>query len=209
MLTLVAIADTHMFHDSLVVPDGDILIHAGDMCRFGSPEELEIARDFLKALPHRIKIVVAGNHDRAFEDQPEAARALFKDFIYLQDQMCILEGIMFYGSPWTPAFNDWAFNLPRGAPLAEKWALIPEGVDILITHGPPFGIGDENAIESRKGCQDLLVRVQKIAPKLHLFGHIHQNRGHWEVGATTFINVTTDECLCPATVMQYQHSYPT
>lgn len=204
MPILVAIADTHMFHADLVVPAGDILIHAGDMCRSGLLAELKMARDWLAALPHRHKIIIAGNHDRAFEEQPDAARALFKDFIYLQDESCTIEGIRFYGSPWTPAYNDWAFNLPRGKRLAQKWALIPENTDVLITHGPPFGIGDRSPMPEREGCIDLHARVQRIAPKFHLFGHIHQDRGQWKIGRTTFINVTTDECLRPATVFQYE-----
>jgi Icc-related predicted phosphoesterase len=174
MLTLVAMADTHTFHTGLFVPDGDVLIHAGDLCRVGSLDELAQVRGFLDGLPHRYKIVVAGNHDRAFEDQPAAARILFEKFIYLQDQAYTVEGIKFYGSPWTPEFNDWAFNLPRGAALAEKWALIPEHVDVLITHGPPYGISDNaGTMAGREGCEDLLLRIQNIAPKLHIFGHIH------------------------------------
>jgi hypothetical protein len=98
MLTIVAMADTHTFHDELDVPDGDVLIHAGDMGRIGSLPELEWARDFLATLPHPYKIVVAGNHDRAFEDQPEQARNLFKDFIYLgltqnQSIFCLGKGL--------------------------------------------------------------------------------------------------------------------
>lgn len=203
MLTLVAMADTHNFHSDLIVPDGDILIHAGDMCRFGSLKELETACQFLRALPHIHKIIVAGNHDRAFEDQPEAARELVRDFIYLQDSGCTIEGIRFYGSPWTPAYNDWAFNLPRGAALWEKWALIPDDTDVLITHGPPHGIGDNSGIPGREGCSGLLARVQIIAPKFHIFGHIHQARGQWKLRDTTFVNATTDECLQPVTVTHY------
>jgi len=204
MLTLVVMADTHMYHADLVVPDGDILIHAGDMCRYGKLEELEQVHAFLSALPHRHKIIVAGNHDRAFEDQPTQARQIFKDFIYLQDSARVIDGVRFYGSPWTPEFNGWAFNLPRGTLLAQQWALIPEDTDILITHGPPFGIGDAGgAGAGREGCQDLLARVKQITPKLHLFGHIHQGRGRWEIGKTTFVNVSTDECLQPVTVIEY------
>jgi Icc-related predicted phosphoesterase len=204
MLTLVVMADTHTYHADLVVPDGDVLIHAGDMCRFGTLEELTAFCEFLAALPHRHKIIVAGNHDRAFEAQPDEARALVEKFNYLQDQSCVIEGVRFYGSPWTPQFNNWSFNLPRGAPLAEKWALIPADTDVLITHGPPFGIGDNDGrIPERAGCEMLLARVQQVMPKLHLFGHIHQTPGRWQVGSTLFVNVTTDECLSPATVIQY------
>jgi len=204
MLKIVAMADTHMFHADLKVPDGDVLIHAGDMCRFGTLDELETARDFLASLPHSYKIIVAGNHDRAFEDQPAEARALFKDFTYLEDTACTIDGIRFYGSPWTPWLNDWAFNLPRGRALAERWALIPQNADVLITHGPPLFIGDNaGMVPDREGCKELLLRVQKIVPKLHIFGHIHQDPGRWQLGPTTFINVTTDECIRPVTVIEF------
>jgi len=203
-LTIVAMADTHGFHDDLAVHDGDVLIHAGDMCRSGSLDELAIARDFLAALPHPHKIVVAGNHDRAFERQPEEARRLFADFVYLQDEARTVEGVTFYGSPWTPWYLDWSFNLPRGEPLAEKWAMIPDDTDVLVTHGPPRGIGDDaGEVQWREGCADLLRRVQEVAPRLHVFGHIHRMRGQWRIGPTTFVNATTDECLKPVTVIRY------
>jgi Icc-related predicted phosphoesterase len=90
------------------------------------------------------------------------------------------------------------------APLAQKGALIPENTDVLITHGPPFGIGDYGGLNpGREGCQDLLLRVTMVAPKLHIFGHIHQDRGRWEIGQTTFVNVTSDECLRPVTLIEY------
>ncbi len=116
MLTIVALADTHTYQADLVVPEGDVLIHAGDMCRTGSLEELTAARDFLAALPHRHKIIIAGNHDRAFEHQPIVARSLFENFIYLQDQACTIEGVRFYGSPWTPEF--YGFSI---CPKAIHW----------------------------------------------------------------------------------------
>jgi Icc-related predicted phosphoesterase len=203
MLTLVAMADTHLYHEDLEVPDGDVLIHAGDMARGGRLEELEASRDFLAVLPHSHKIVVAGNHDRAFESTPAVARKMFADFIYLQDDSTTIDGVRFYGSPWSPWFYDWAFNLERGAPLAEKWALIPDDTDVLITHGPPHGIGDCTYDDRREGCADLLARVRQVRPKLHIFGHIHEERGVWRVGPTTFANVTTNECTEPPMVLTY------
>jgi Icc-related predicted phosphoesterase len=109
--------------------------------------------------------------------------------------------VKFYGSPWQPAFNDWAFNLPRGKPLAEVWAKIPEGVDVLITHGPPKGFGDETKGGKGEGCEDLLERVRAARPRLHLFGHIHESGGAWTEGATTFVNCTTWDCERTATVI--------
>ena len=119
-LRIVAMADTHLFHEGLVVPEGDILVHAGDLLQYGSLDELERAADFLRALPHPIKIVVAGNHEVCLERSPAEARALLEGFIYLQDSAAIVHGLVFYGSPWQPKFRIWAFGATRGAELASS-----------------------------------------------------------------------------------------
>jgi predicted phosphohydrolase len=200
-MRIVAVADTHLFTEDIVIPEGDIFVHAGDMCRRGDLEELERAASWIASLPHRHKIVIAGNHDGLFAQDPPAARALFSSFHYLEDAELALEGLRFYGSPWQPEFNDWAFNLPRGEPLAAVWRKIPHGIDVLITHGPPEGIGDRSGMDARAGCADLLARVIEVAPRLHLFGHIHQDGGVWTRGSTLFANVTTWECERPPTVI--------
>lgn len=195
-----AVADTHLFHGTLVVPDGDVFIHAGDMCRRGDLAELAAAADWILRLPHRHKVIVAGNHDWAFANEPRAAREMFFGVHYLEDSELTLDGVRFYGSPWQPEFCNWAFNLPRGALLAAVWAKIPRGIDVLITHGPPEGFGDRTTLTSRAGCADLRARVAEVEPRLHLFGHIHQDGGVWRDGATTFANVTTWECARGPTV---------
>jgi Icc-related predicted phosphoesterase len=200
-LRIVAMADTHLQHDGLVVPDGDILVHAGDMLQHGSLDELARAADFLRALPHPIKIVVAGNHEICLEKLPAEARAMLEGFVYLEDEAVTIEGLVFYGSPWQPKFRIWAFGAGRGAELASKWAKIPERVDVLVTHGPPHGFGDRihwKGQDRHVGCVDLLARVRVVQPRLHLFGHIHQDGGRWIEGPTTFANVTTDEGASPA-----------
>jgi Icc-related predicted phosphoesterase len=200
-LRIVALADTHLRHGGLVIPDGDVLVHAGDMLQHGSLDELARAADFFRALPHPIKIVVAGNHEVCLERHPAEARALLEGFVYLEDQATTIEGLVFYGSPWQPKFRVWAFGATRGDELAAKWAKIPDRVDVLVTHGPPRGYGDRirwRGEERRVGCDDLLARVHSVQPRLHVFGHIHQDRGTWTRGATTFANVTTDEGASPA-----------
>lgn len=227
-MRIVAVADTHTFTSDLHVPDGDVLVHAGDMGRRGDVDELRAVADWLRTLPHRHKVIIAGNHDWALapclRSEPvcqaclargasrcdpaslERGRALFADFVYLQDERTVIDGLAFYGSPWQPEFNDWAFNLPRGAALAEKWAAIPTGLDVLITHGPPMGIGDGWTLSGRAGCADLRTRVEAARPRLHLFGHIHQDGGVWQHGATTFANVTTWECERAPTVIDIDTS---
>jgi predicted phosphohydrolase len=199
---IVAVADTHLFHGELVVPDGDVFVHAGDMCRGGSIVELELAARWILALPHRHKVIVSGNHDWAFAESPAEACAVFGDAVhYLQDSGCTIEGVRFWGSPWQPEYNDWAFNLPRGEALAAKWALIPEGIDVLVTHGPPAGVGDRSSYAGREGCAELRARVQALRPKLHLFGHIHEDGGVVEEDGVTYANVTTWECERQPTVI--------
>jgi hypothetical protein len=85
-----------------------------------------------------------------------------------------------YGSPWQPEFCDWAFNLDRGEPCASKWAAIPDGLDVLITHGPPYGYGDKTIPSGmRVGCEDMLKKIKgsERPPRVHIFGHIHEDEG--------------------------------
>ena len=188
MPRIVCLSDTHNYQDEIAVPDGDILLHAGDATGCGRVEEITAFDDWLGRLPHRFKIFVAGNHDLLFEDRPALAQSLITNAVYLQDSMATIAGLKIYGSPWQPWFYDWAFNLPHGAALREKWDLIPEGLDILITHGPPYGILDLTVNGDNAGCPELLDVVQQRKPRLHLFGHIHEGYGIKEKSGLIFAN---------------------
>lgn len=193
-MRIVCISDTHSMHDRLEVPEGDILIHAGDCLGNGSLEQLQVFNEWLGTFPHRHKVLIAGNHDWCFEKTPEQAQALVTNAVYLQDSGVTLDGLRFWGSPWTPEFMNWAFNLPRGQPLADKWALIPGDTDVLITHGPPAGILDlvPNALgDISVGCADLWEAVQERAIRLHVFGHIHEQHGLVERGDRLYVNAST------------------
>ena len=198
-MRIVAIADTH--NSQLSLPDGDILIHAGDLTGRGSLPELERVADWLRAQPHRHKVVIAGNHDFALQRNPVAARALFHGLTFLEDSEVTLGGLRIWGSPWQPWFHDWAFNARRGPEIDAKWARIPEGIDVLVTHGPPYGYGDLVLDGERVGCEDLLRHLGRVKPRVHLFGHIHEDRGEWQLGPTRIVNCTTSEGELPATVI--------
>ena len=189
-MRIVAIADSHGLHDRLVVPDGDVLIHAGDVTRHGELEELPGLNAWFGALPHRHKLLIAGNHDWCFQQLPEGCRQLLTAVTYLQDEAVTIEGVRFYGSPWTPLFFDWAFNLPRGRALRARWLQIPRTTDVLITHGPPQGIADRTAQGEHAGCADLREIVEQLAPSLHIFGHIHEGAGIVAGARTTFVNAS-------------------
>ena len=189
-MRLVLISDTHQRHDQLVVPDGDVLVHAGDFSTRGGEEEVARFAAWLRALPHRHKVVIAGNHDFLFERDPARARALLAGATYLEDSGVTIEGVRFWGSPWQPRFFDWAFNLDRGAPLKAKWDLIPAGIDVLIVHGPPRGVLDRTWRGEEVGCDDLREALGRVKPRLFVCGHIHEAHGERTVGETRCVNAS-------------------
>lgn len=188
IMKCIAISDTHGMYRDIDVPDGDILIHAGDITRQGKINELYDFNDWLGEQPHRHKIVIAGNHDWCFENQPNGSRGLITNAIYLQDESVIINGFKFYGSPWQPWFLDWAFNLQRGEEISLKWALIPNDVDVLITHGPVYGILDKVTTGENVGCEELKKVIDLNPPKFHVCGHIHEGYGTETLNGITFIN---------------------
>lgn len=193
-MRLVCLSDTHGRTGALVVPPGDVLLHAGDLTGRGDAHEVREALAWLAGLPHRTKVLIAGNHDFLFQDEPDAARALLAPhpgLTYLEDAGTTVGGLRVWGSPWQPWFFDWAFNLPRGEELRRVWDRIPAGTDVLLTHGPPAGILDRCADGREVGCADLLDAVQRVKPRLHVFGHIHEAYGRHERGGTLFVNAST------------------
>ncbi len=192
-MKIILLSDTHGFHDQLAVPPGDILIHSGDSGRQGTLEELRSFNEFLGRLPHPHKLFVAGNRDYSFERQPMDSRKILTNAVYLQDEEITVGGFRIYGSPWQPPFMNTAFNLPRGEALRKKWALIPAGIDILITHTPPYGIGDKTSGGELAGCRDLLEAVRRIKPRLHAFGHVHEGYGRYAQDGIQYINASVTD----------------
>jgi len=206
---IVCISDTHDMKPlaTLNIPDGDVLIHAGDLTIQGTFAEIARVGQELAELPHKHKLVIAGNHDKLFEKDYGLAKIALghgsRGIHYLQDSMAMVEEVEFWGSPWTPRFYDWAFQLDRKrseserpfllgptAPriAAEHWAGIPAGVDVLITHGPPQGILDRVHHGNHIGCHDLLAELPRVSPKLHVFGHDHSDPGVLEQDGIVFVN---------------------
>lgn len=192
MIKLVIISDTHGKHRHVDMPDGDILIHAGDISAGrGSLEQLREFNDWLGELKFGHIIVSAGNHDFVFRNYPDESRNIMSNAIVLIDEAVVIDGVKFYGSPWQPWFGGWCYNLPRGGALKEKWAMIHDDTDVLITHGPPYGILDVSGISyERCGCSDLLDRINIVKPKVSCFGHIHHSYGVEARGNTIFVNAS-------------------
>ena len=187
------ISDTHGLHNQITndLLGGDMIIHAGDVSNIGTIPQIHEFLGWFSELPYKHKIFIAGNHDFGFEvirNSRETGIVMPEGVTYLQDESVIIEGIKIYGSPWQPRFYDWAFNVDRGESIARKWSLIPEDVDILVTHGPPYGILDRTDAGLNVGCEDLQFTLRKVHPKIHVFGHIHEGYGMKDYGKTIFIN---------------------
>lgn len=186
-MKLVFLSDTHSQHDQIEVPEGDILIHCGDALGRGTVSDTIKFNAWLGALPHKYKIFVPGNHDELFEVNEGYARELMTNATVLIDEPIEIEGLKFYGSPWTPTFYNWNFMMPDSA-LAQVWSKIPNNLDVLITHGPPYGILDFNSRGDLCGSQTLHNAVIQKQPRIHAFGHIHEAAGTVRHNGTQFIN---------------------
>lgn len=178
------------------MPEGDVLVHSGDLTYRGTVTEISNELFKLARLSEKFRytLLISGNHDWLGEYNPSLMAQLCKDngITYLDDSGICIDGVNFYGSPYQPEFCEWAFNLPRGEKLKQKWALIPDDTHVLITHGPPAGILDKTPYGEAVGCEDLYRRTKELTNlKLHVFGHIHDGYGQLILGETTFVNAST------------------
>lgn len=179
---------------------GDLLIVAGDLTARDLPGQYLTFNRWLNDQDYTRKIVVAGNHDglieKAWKRDQSHPYVIGENAIYLQDSGTEFMGLKIWGSPWTPNFCNWHFMKERGNDIKQKWDLIPDDVDILITHGPALGIQDEVQPEGREargefaGCEELktaiIERLKKL--KLHVFGHIHYSYGKVIVSGVVHVN---------------------
>ena len=182
---VVCISDTHELHRELDVPHGDILIHAGDFTMFSRrPSVIADFDRWLGELPHRAKIVIPGNHEFLIE---AGTAPVLRNATLLIDRGIESHGLRVWGSPLT--INGGAFSKSDPEERRRIYKQIPEATDILITHGPPYGILDREAgSANHQGCEVLLEFVTNIKPHLHVFGHVHTGYGTSKVGDTIFAN---------------------
>ncbi len=187
------VSDMHGYFPKL--EGGDLLLVAGDLTARDEPHEFEVFKEWLGKQKYTKKVLIAGNHDN-FLVHLQKPKEYFKEAIYLCDSGTEFEGLKIWGTPWTKNFNGQnprckAFGYDLGTQMLEKFELIPDDIDILITHSPPEGILDKTW-RSRVGCPHLRDKVLKMPKlKLHLFGHIHEGYGT-EEGETgiKFVNAS-------------------
>jgi len=210
---MVIISDTHASHSSLNIPDGDLLIHAGDFTHEGTTREVKEFVEWTLAQPRFDKIIIiAGNHefgldaitpqiyiDKFLRQEPLGVRELQLGILksleyieYLEDRMITYKGIQIYGSPWQPSKSNKAFQRDQDF-LQNKWLDIPNSAHVLITHTPPFGLMDRaRKTEESCGCTSLNKRVYELSQhglKIHIFGHIHEGYGHKFDHSSGFLSI--------------------
>lgn len=214
-MKVVCISDTHGFHNEITMPEGDMLIHAGDFSNTGTPKQIIDFNNWLGKLKYKYKFIIPGNHDKGMENIPNAESLITNATLLKHNQSPsldrshnIIEEPERYwyvvGAQYSPRFSiGWAFNYERmiGKELWQN-VLVEAKPDILITHTPPFGILDKvkniyhdvvggdyaEYNNGSVGCKDLLDTVLTKKPKLHVFGHIHEGYGTYSNKDTIFVN---------------------
>lgn len=203
---ITCISDTHTQLSQVSLPSADILVIAGDLTYNGTVAEIgkfviDLGKIKSKKLFKDI-VVISGNHDFLFQNNNVVARSMLSGYChYLQDESKVIQGLKFYGSPWTPFFYQWAFNLDERdskndyAHANRIWDQIPNDTNVLITHGPPRGIQDICNRDERVGCPVLRKRLDEIIDyghlKLAVWGHLHESYGQEEYRGIKCVNAAT------------------
>ncbi len=206
------IADLHGYYPKL--EGGDLLIVAGDLTKRDTKEDYAEFMKWLDPISFSYKkiMLIAGNHDNLVQEHGKSILPTFCNYLYdsgtefeytetaLDCTLVFDRKLKIWGSPWTAAFPGMnprckAFTVDTEEELAEKWALIPNDTDILITHSPPYAmmdaVYDYEAGKIRNcGSKSLHERICKLNLKLHVFGHIHEGYFERKIGNCTFVNAS-------------------
>jgi Icc-related predicted phosphoesterase len=186
----------------LKVPESDILLIAGDMCPAKRSAALSIKmqhdwldNDFklwLREQPVKECVAVAGNHDWIFETNPDMVPKISNNFHYLEDSEVSLFGLRIYGTPVQLPFYNWAFNRDENQ-IKRYWNNIHDNIDIILLHSPPYGILDKVSHDNSDkniGSISLNERIDKVRPKLVVFGHNHNEYGIVEKDGIKYVNAS-------------------
>jgi Icc-related predicted phosphoesterase len=230
-MRIAAISDVHGKWNKLGnIEPCDILISAGDYSFTGEKHMVEDFHKWLNKQPTKHIISVQGNHECFIDKMPQPVRGRISSLTFseakeLAQSVCprvhfigdgetvVIDGIKIHGSACTPWFHSWAWNRLSWE-LKEEWAKIPDDTDILITHGPAYGIldtvnfADGTPKSEHLGCQHLMDRIREIKPDLHIFGHIHSSHGIKHHEGVSFYNASCcDEMYVasnPVTYIDYE-----
>jgi len=207
-LKIVAISDTHAKWKNLVIPPCDILISAGDYSFTGEKHLVKNFHEWLNKQDAGHIISVQGNHEtwveKNFNEAKELALSVCPAVYFMDEGLVEIEGLKIWCSAITPEFFHWAWNRNRGEDIKRHWDLIPEGTNILVTHGPAYGILDSvlyanSDFKEHVGCVDLADAIKRIKPDVHICGHIHSAHGQVHIDGTSYYNASIcDEIYYPS-----------
>src|SRR5262245_9140642 len=209
-MRIVALSDLHGHLPE--IPPCDLLLIAGDICPdiidrvpvYLEPERQarwfdKCFRPWLAAAPARYRVATWGNHDWCGEvcdftaDGPGSASLSLTRLVLLNDEKVRVQELTVWGSPWSRTFGEWAF-MRSPSELEAIYARIPAGIDILMSHQPPYGYGDvpgsESGREEHAGSKELLATIERVRPKLVVCGHIHEGYGRYEHDGIPILNVS-------------------
>ena len=207
-MRIVGISDVHNRWQNLIIPECDVLVSAGDYSFHGEPAVVKAYHEWLHEQPAKRIISGQGNHEEwvetHFEEAKEIAKLACPRVDFLAEGGLTIDDVNFWYSAITPYFHNWAWNRHPGPEIDEHWKKIPEGTNILITHGPPYGILDvvpywDGTPKERVGCWNLKARIKQIKPDIHIFGHIHHSHGEMHEDGVSYYNVAIcDEMYTPS-----------
>jgi Icc-related predicted phosphoesterase len=205
-MKIVIISDTHTKHTKLIIPECDLLLHAGDFTNRGTESEVNAFAFWFGNQMAKHKVAIPGNHDFFTQQAPDICKHLFESegCHLLIEESYTIDNHTIYGSPWQPWFHDWAWNFPNhdkvvGKIAKETWSRIPAETTILLTHTPPYGILDRLARprlyeDPRVGCPQLRLALNNLKRlRLHAFGHIHEEHGIHAEGIVQFVNASASD----------------
>lgn len=201
-MKIVHLSNTHGKHTNFtasIPDDADVIVHSGDFLNYLTLEEATLFIRWFRALPVKHKLLVGGNHDDLFDLNSDLYEPIDLSGIhFLTGKTVEIDGINFYGES-AVLMQDFSFGIAFAYENHEQgqaiWSKIPSDTDVLITHGPPFGVLDK--VESydktrRLGCKALKERIEVLPNlKLHLFGHVHSARGQVVINEVQFSNAAT------------------
>lgn len=147
--------------------DYDLIISCGDL----SAKYLS----FIVTMARVPVMYIHGNHDTGYSrNPPEGCDCI-------EDDLVVFKGVRILGLGGCRKYHDGAHQYTdkeMRKRIRKLWWKLRKhkGVDIVVTHAPPQGVGDGDD-PAHRGFEALLELIDKYHPKYLLHGHVHMNYG--------------------------------
>lgn len=197
MTRCIFISDTHGCHQEVIdgktvdlqITDGDVLVHCGDFSARGTVLNIVSFNEWMGKQSHRRKICGPGNHDCAVQINPSLSKGLLTNAELMIHEPFDINGIPCFFTPWQPFYKNWSYNEKVDLTRKRLFDMIPDNVEILFSHCPPYGYLDKGFQAPHVGDKMLLERIRELKKLRYVvFGHIHNGRGSVQNNGITFIN---------------------